>query len=689
MTGTRDPSRRAGTGALVLAGLFACGSDPQATPPASPVTASSPRSQQSHSSSLAASPDGSLLFVVHPDADSVSILRVATRTILHEVALAPAGPSVSATGRYDPGVGPRALAIDSVAATLYVTGQRSGKLYAVDVASGSVKASAAVCSEPIGVLVSADDTDVFVACAQDDELVELRTIDLGVVATAPCPRKPWALAWAADQTLLATHLLGPGISAFGATPLALKETWTFADGPPQPAPDAPEAGEDPTEPHGVARGLYDVAVRPGTSEIWVPHLMLGTDTPQPALDFQETVFPSLSIRGAGGTQLARLSVVAHPGDGEAFGDVVSGPRALAFSDDGAFAAVVDTDSEDVLVVDAARRIEAELVRPLPGHMPEGVVWLGDELYVQERNTEDVAAFRVSRAGGAVSIDADGPAFPSLTKDPMPANLRLGQRLFYSANSDEYPLTQNHWVACASCHLEGRSDAVTWQFAQGPRDTPTNAGGLLDTGFLFRTADRNQVQDYWRTINTEQGGHFDIDQPSQKPLLDALAQYVNEAIPTPVPPSTDVDHAIRGRALTALRAQGEAVFTRIGCDSCHNGPAKTDSGAGNPSLDLAGPTVSSLTTGGVLLHDVGTCVTTGPSTDVAHDDIDGHPRAACAFDTPALRGLADSAPYLHDGSAATLDAVVTIMQKALAVAGRPEPPLSASDERALVEYLRGL
>ncbi len=90
---------------------------------------------------------------------------------------------------------------------------------------------------------------------------------------------------------------------------------------------------------------------------------------------------------------------------------------------------------------------------------------------------------------------------------MPAQLRLGQKLFYSANSDDVPLTQNHWVACATCHLEGRSDAVTWHFAQGPRDTPSNAGGLLDTGFLFRTADRTQVQDYWKTINVEQGGHF--------------------------------------------------------------------------------------------------------------------------------------------------------------------------------------
>ena len=50
-------------------------------------------------------------------------------------------------------------------------------------------------------------------------------------------------------------------------------------------------------------------------------------------------------------------------------------------------------------------------------------------------------------------------------------LRLGQHLFYSANSDEFPITQNHWVACASCHIEGRSDAVTWRFEQGPRDTP--------------------------------------------------------------------------------------------------------------------------------------------------------------------------------------------------------------------------
>ena len=638
---------------------------------------------QSHTSPIAIDPAGRLLFVVHPDADSVSVVDLASRKIVHELLLAATTPAADELGRYLPTVGPRALALDSTGRTLYLTGQWSGRVYAIDVASGTMAraTAAAVCSEPIGVLVSADDAKVFVACAQDDEVVELAASDLSLVAEVPCPRKPWGLAWAPDgTTLYATHLLGPGVSTFATAPLALTTTFPLADGP---------SGSAQTEPHGPVRGIYDAAVRPGTSELWVAHLMLGIDTPQPKLDFQSTVFPALSILGPTGTQLARLSVQANPGDGQAFGDVVSGPRAIAFSADGGLAFVADTDSEDVLVVDATARVETQIIRPLPGHMPEGIVWAAGEIYVQERNSEDVAAFKIAKGASGITITADGAAFPTLAADPMPATLRLGQKLFFSANSDDVPLTQNHWVACASCHVEGRSDAVTWKFEQGPRDTPSNAGGLLDTGFLFRTADRNQVQDYWKTINVEQGGHFSVTNPAQKTLLDAIAAYVNYALPAPVPPSTDANHTLRGTALASMRAQGETVFAQAGCGSCHRGPAKTDSGMGNPSLDLTGPIVATPTTGGVLLHDVGTCVQSGDFPDVDHTDLGGDARGACAFDTPALRGLTDSAPYLHDGSALTLDAVVPIMLQATVAAGQTPPALSASDRQALVEYLRSL
>jgi YVTN family beta-propeller protein len=651
-----------------------------------------PHVRQLHSGSLAASPDGTKLYVAHADADRVTVVDASKRTIDHEILLAAADPAVDpTTHRYDPAVGPRALAIDSKGAALYVTGQRSGAVYAIDTQRAAIRAQSVVCSEPVGVLLSPDDTKVFVACAQDDEVVELDAATLGVVARVTTPRKPWALAWGSDgKTLYATHLLGPGVSVIATAPLALQTTWALPDGPPAPSPGKPDDGDDPTEPHGQTRGIYDAVVRPGSSEVWVAHIMLGTDTPQPALVFNNTVFPALSIFDETGASLARLSVQANPGDGQAFGDVVSGPHAITFSDDGRFAFVVDADSEDVLIVDAATRVETEIVRPLPGHLPEAAVFVNGELYVQERNTEDVAAFRVERsgeAGGAIAVTPDGRAFATLAADPMPANLRLGQKLFYSANSDDVPTTQDHWVACASCHLEGRSDAVTWKFAQGPRDTPTNAGGTLDTGFLFRTADRTRVQDYWKTIDVEQGGHFSQTEPAQKPLLDAVAAYVNYAIPTPIPPSADESHTLRGDMLASLRSQGEAVFESLGCVDCHSGPARTDSGSGNANLDLSAPVVFSAAPQSVLLHDVGTCVTTGPWPDVAHDDIDGDPRPACAFDTPALRGLWDSAPYMHDGSAATLEAAVSIM---LGASGAPPASLpSADDVKALVEYLRGL
>jgi YVTN family beta-propeller protein len=631
----------------------------------------SPSAQQTHSSPIATSPDGTRLFVVHPDADSVSILDAATRAIVREVLLAVKAPALVAN-RFDPAVSPRALALDSHGATAFVTGERSGHLYAIDAASGAVKGSVAVCSEPIGVVVSRDDAHVFVACSQDDEIVEVAAAGLTVEGSVACPRKPWSLAWGADgATLYATHLLGPGVSVFATQPLALTTTWNVVDGP-------PSGDGDPDEPHGEVRGLYDAMIRPGTSELWVAHLMLGTDTPQPTLDFQSTVFPALSVFDGAGAQLARLSITANPGDGGALGDIVSGPRAIAFSDDGRYAFVADADSEDVLVIDAVKRVEATIVRPLPGHLPEGLVWSNGELYVQERNSEDVAAFHVDSADGGLSIAADGAPFKSLAVDPMPAGLRLGQKLFYSANSDDVPMTQNHWVSCATCHLEGRSSGVVWKVVEGLRDAPSNAGGMLGTGFLFRTADRSQVQDYWKTIDEEQGGHFspyDQAEPSQKALLDALANYVNYAIPVPIPPTPTDPQAL---------ARGEQLFNdpaTTGCTCCHSGPYRTDSGSGNPTLDLSGP---------ILLHDVGTCVTTGAWPDVAHDDIDGHPRAACAFDTPALRGLSDSAPYLHDGSAATLDDVIPIMLQATAPScTTPRSALSADDRQALVEYLRSL
>jgi hypothetical protein len=459
-------------------------------------------------------------------------------------------------------------------------------------------------------------------------------------------------------TLLVTHFLGAQV-----TPVTLRP---FAAGTPWSIPEVVQP-TDVRLAQGVARALFDLAARPGHRELWVAHSLLAQRTAMPELNFESTVFPALSVLVDGAvTQTLSTDAQDVNGVDGALADVVSGPHALAFTPDGRFAVVVDQNSEDVLVVDADAHVQRSLVRPLPGHLPEGLALSADghTVFVDERGSGDVAVLSLDDAGNA---QVDGAPMSRLVADPMPEQLRLGQRLFFSANSDVFPITTNHWVACASCHPEGRSDAVTWRFAEGPRDTPSNAGGTRGTGFLLRGAERRRVQDYWVTINVEQGGHFSADDPLEQPLLEAIAAFVERGLPLPIPPTTD----------PGLVAKGQALFERadVGCSTCHFGARYTDSGKDNPTLDLSGH---------VELHDVGTCVTTGFA-DVPHEDQEGHPREACQFDTPSLSGVASSAPYLHDGSAATLMDVLTLTR------GKMGDVRSLSDDElaALVEYMRSL
>jgi YVTN family beta-propeller protein len=638
---------------LVLAACDTQGVTPAATPPPA-----------AHSSSMALSADGATLYVVDADADSVAVIDTRKRALLAEILLAGAPPAPDpATGAFTPAVMPRSLALAPDGETLYVSGQRSGQLYAIDVATRRVVGEVAVGSEPIGVLVGADGASVYVAVSQDAAVVRVDTARLEVRGRARVPATPWTLAFSPrDGALLATHLLGPGVSAIDPDTLAVRATWVVPDVAPR---------GDRRLAHGVVRGLYDLAARPGADELWVPDVLLAVDTAQPDLDAESTVFPSLSVLASDGTARATLSTDAAGVDGVdgAFTDVVAGPHALAFTRDGRYAIVVDTASEDLLLVDAARRVQAGLLRPLPGDLPEGIVLAPDEsvAYVDERGSGDVAVVRLTRAAdGQLALALDGPAIARRPHDPMPPAIRLGQHVFNSANSDELPVTTHFAVNCTQCHIEGRSDGVTWRFAVGPRDTPSNAGGMHGTGLLLRTAARDGNGSYFRTANEEQGGH--MDPMVDAPLLEALVAYVDLGIPLPVPPTTD----------PAQVARGKAIFERadVGCATCHSGPRFTDSGTGNPGLSLDGP---------VLLHDVGTCVTDGAFPDVAHVDDEGHARAACRFDTPSLNGIASSPPYLHDGSAATIR---DVLERTRGTMGDIDS-LSEGELDDLVEYLRSL
>ena len=618
------------------------------------------------SRTMAITEDDAEMWVVNPDNDSVSCLDLRSRTLVAEIALGSAPPAVDpASQRYEPRVTPRALALVTGMAKLYIAGQSANRVFVVDTKAKRLTGSIEVGAAPVAVVAAPDGSAVYVVSHEAAVVTKIDPIDDTIVQTVAVAEHPWGASMSADGSRLyvSQFLRKPGLSVIDVQSFAVAAIVGLPD---EPA----NVGLGKLVPNGIVRGVYGAVPRPGSRELWLPHLLLAVGTPQPELDFQSTVFPTISTLLEPDLRLGdrlRFAPLGLPGAEGAFSDVISGPRDLAFSPDGRLALLANEGSEDVMVFDGDTGNQTAMVRPLPGTMLEGIVvdHAGRYAYANGRNSHDVTPLLLRPADRVAPVVIDGDSIDLLTQDAMPPELRLGQRLFYSANSSAFPITQNFWVSCSTCHLEGGTDAVTWKFATGPRDTPSNAGGPLNTGFLFRQALRNSVVQYDKTIDVEQGGAFHHADAAQAPLLEALAAFVNYAIPFPQSPR-------RVGGASTQEVHGAQLFADR-CASCHTGPYLTDSGSGNTTLDLAGP---------IVLHDIGTCVVGGDFPDrAAADDVVGKPHTACDFDTPTLRGIFATPPYFHDGSAATLeDAVARVPFSA---------DLPQDDAADLVAYLKTL
>ena len=660
---------------VVGAGMASCGGDTTGatatTGGSTTATGSTGSGQQADpygttvSSSLALSDDDHTLWVVNQDADSVSVIDVDKRTTLVEIPLGSKAPALDpTTKRFDPAVMPRALAIVSDT-KVYVVGEASNKVYVLDAVKRTVITSITVPAAPVSVAAAPDGSAVYIVSNEAAKITKIDTATDMIAGTVDVSEHPWGASVSADgASLYVTHiLLDPGMSIINTASLKLKSKVPLADEP-------LSMPFEKRVPNGEARGLYEAVPNPTSGEIWIPHLLLAVKTAQPDLDFESTVFPTIStIKADGSAESGRL--LFRPklaGAKGAFADSASGPRALAFTPDGKRAFLALAQSEDVMIFDTEARIEVGLVRPLPSAMLEGIVidHAGKHAYIDGRNTHNVTVLSIDSASLTIPATVDGAPIELLKKDPMPADLRHGQRLFFTANSAQFPITKNFWVACSSCHIEGGSDAVTWLFKEGPRDTPSNAGGPINTGFLLHQALRSDVNQYDETIQAEQGGTYSLSQPTQKADLDALALYVNYGVSLPQNPNLAPD----GK-LNAAQARGKTTFESV-CASCHGGPFYTDSAAGNLGLDFAKP---------ILLHDLGTCVKTGPNPDKAGIDVTQVTHKACEFDTPTLRGVFATAPYLHDGSARTLLDVIKRLP--------PSMDLKLSDQEDLVEFVKTL
>ncbi len=219
----------------------------------------------------------------------------------------------------------------------------------------------------------------------------------------------------------------------------------------------------------------------------------------------------------------------------------------------------------------------------------------------------------TRTDNRLQIAASIPA--GHRPDWLTPEIDRGRTLFNDGVSGTMTVAGGMGVSCAGCHPEGRDDGHEWLFVEGARNTP-----LLATGFLGQTAPFHwdgsitTFHDLQRIVTERMGGQ-------QLPDTDfeaILAFLESPAILQPDNPNRSEDGH-----LTPAQQRGRDLFMgKAGCIGCHTGPTTTDNAN----------------------HDVGV---------VDDTDICNFADIECAFQTPSLRHVYTSGPWLHTGEARDL------------------------------------
>ena len=310
--------------------------------------------------------------------------------------------------------------------------------------------------------------------------------------------------------------------------------------------------------------------------------------------------------------------------------------------------VVGQGTDNLLVlntnsVDPMRSTVAEIK---VGHAPTAVGFSADGQFAYVKNGQSFTVSEIDLTP-LFSMDAINPGnapnpgfgfsqFPSgatLTKpiklahqrevsygvDPLAETEQLGRRIFTFARFNG--LAANGFFSCATCHFEGTEDHLVWFVGDGPRQTPILAGRLAGTEpFNWIGSAPTLTKNFQNTVTRMGGNGLTDDQ------MFALEAFLYEDEHGLVPPPNP--HAPKNGELSASAQEGKKLFydPDVGCSKCHEGDTFQD-----------GKT-----------WDVGTFT----ELEVAIQDVKEE-QDALKLNTPSLIDVYYSAPYFHDGSAATL------------------------------------
>jgi len=244
---------------------------------------------------------------------------------------------------------------------------------------------------------------------------------------------------------------------------------------------------------------------------------------------------------------------------------------------------------------------------------------------------------------------------------------LGKLLFSDTR-----FSKNNSVSCATCHqLEtGGDDNLAKGISLVADQHVFNTPSIFNARYNFRQnwdgsaatleeqidmvmVNQHEFNNQWDIVTAQFSADKDFTNTYQKiykgvvtkdNIVDALVEYEKSL----VTPNSAFDRYLRNeeKSMTQEEIDGYLLFKGLGCVSCHQGM-----NIGGNLYQRFGIFYDYLAErGDINKHDFGKFNTTGRQMD------------KFVFKVPSLRNVAVTAPYLHDGSAATLEDAISIMGK---------------------------
>jgi YVTN family beta-propeller protein len=583
---------------------------------------------------------------------------------------------------------PREMVLSNDGRWLYVMCEASDEVLVVDTKNGSLGKRVSVGHVPRGIALSSDGTRLYVANSWDDTVSEIDASSLKVVRTLATGFEPNGVAVdQARKTLYVANRLSNDISVIDLE--SEQEVKRLASGRGASyltlSPDGkllyathvyPTIGKHRAAPES------EVTVIDTEKQMVVDRKAL----PNVAGVFHSAVSSDGRLVVAAQLRPKNLIPLAHVEHGWAFGDslaifgddvnrvvqvpldelerYVAMPYAVAITPDKTKLYVSSAGSEVVTVVNIQKmlRFVKETTGPIAndlsasanyvvaripvGRNPKGLVISRDgaRLFVANRLDDTIAVIDTTNDVVVSTIGLGGK--PDMT------SLRRGERLFYTAR-----FAFQGQFSCANCHIDSTFDGLQWD--------------LEPDGFGVDIVDNRSIEDLggtepfkWNGGNpnmaTECGPRTEkFFYRSQSYNSAELADLVTYVMALPYRPNR---YRLPAGELTAAQERGKAIFERTKtkrgdaipeanrCGYCHSGPKYTNT----------------------KLADVGS----GKRTD-----------RSSMIDVPQLPNVAYSAPYLHDGSAKSMEEIWTVFNPHDTHGVTND--LQKDELNDLIEYLRTL